>query len=240
MKPAASATQGNTFPACAFTLVELLVTIGIMGILAGLLFPALSRAKNHAVQTVDIGNLKQFTVATQLYATDNHEFLPWPNWGNNPGRVGWLYGINPSAPGTARFDIKQGFFWSILGNQKLYFCPMDNTNSPLFAERAQQLSSYAMNGAVVGYDRTNFPAARSSEMRADDIAFWETDERQPQYFNDGANYPQEGVSARHLNGAINASFGGAVTYVRLGAWYVQVYDVNKNSLWCYPGSADGR
>jgi len=240
MKPSALRTQAGAHRSGAFTLIELLVVIAIIGILAALIFPALSKGKNRAVETVDIGNLKQITVAMQLYATDNHEILPWPNWGNTSGRPGWLYIFNSSASGSAQFDLKRGFFWSTLGDQKLYFCPMDNTNSALFAQRDQQLSSYAMNGAVVGYDRANFPAARSSDMRAEDIAFWETDETQPQYFNDGANYPQEGVSARHLNGAINAAFDGSVTYVRLGAWYVQVYDTNKNSLWCYPGSPDGR
>jgi len=41
-------------------------------------------------------------------------------------------------------------------------------------------------------------------------------------------------------GHFNAAFGGSVGYIRLGAWYLQVYDTNKNSLWCYPNSADGR
>ena len=224
---------------CAFTLIELLVVIAIIGILAALLIPTVSRSKNRAVETVDIGNLKQFTVAMQMYATDNHEILPWPNWlsGDGPDRPGWLY-VSDAPHST--FDQKGGVFWPVLVNPKLYFCPMDNTNSPLFAQRMQKYSSYAMNGAVVGYDRTNFPPARTSDMRADDIAFWETDETQPMYFNDGANNPSEGVSGRHLNGAINAAFGGSVTYVRMGAWYVQVYDTNKNSLWCYPGSVDGR
>jgi hypothetical protein len=77
-------------------------------------------------------------------------------------------------------------------------------------------------------------------MKPDDVAFWETDEKDPSYFNDGANFPEEGVSGRHENGAINATFGGSVSYVRLGAWYVQVYETNKNSLWCYPDSPDGR
>ena len=117
---------------------------------------------------------------------------------------------------------------------------MDNTNSPLFSERDQQLSSYAMNGAVIGYFRTNFPPEKLTRMRPDDVAFWETDEKDPSYFNDGANFPEEGVSARHENGAINATFGGSVSYIRMGAWYLQVYETNKNSLWCYPDSPDGR
>jgi prepilin-type N-terminal cleavage/methylation domain-containing protein len=226
----------------AFTLIELLVVIAIIGILASLLLPALSTAKNNGVQMVDVSNLKQITTAMHMYANDNHDILPWANWvsGDNPGRPGWLYVLDPSAAGPARFQIQGALLWPMLRNQKLYLCPMDYTNTPLFSQRDQQLSSYAINGAIIGYDRTNFPAARLGSMRPDDIAFWETDETQPAYFNDGANYPSEGVSARHLDGAVDSAFGGSVKYIRLGAWYLQVYDTNKNNLWCYPGSPDGR
>jgi prepilin-type N-terminal cleavage/methylation domain-containing protein len=226
----------------AFTLIELLVVIAIIGILAALLLPVLSSAKTRAVEVVDIGNLKQFMTAAQLYVTDNQDILPAPNWlsQDHSGNPGWLYTLDPTASGPDEFQIQKGFFWPILLSQKLYMCPMDNTNTALFSQRDQQLSSYAMNGAVIGYDRTNFPAAKLGSMKPDDVAFWETDETDPSYFNDGANLPSEGVSARHNNGAINAAFGGSVSYVRLGAWYVQVYDTNKNSLWCYPGSPDGR
>jgi hypothetical protein len=88
-------------------------------------------------------------------------------------------------------------------------------------------------------NRTNFPATKLGNLRAEDVAFWETDEKQPKYFNDGANYPKEGVSTRHLNGAIHAAFGGAVGYIRIDTWYIAVDDANKNQLWCYPSSPDG-
>lgn len=226
----------------AFTLIELLVVIAILGILAALLLPALSSAKSRAVQVIDIGNLKQFMTATQLYVNDNRDILPAPNWlsQDRSGNPGWLYTLDDSASGPDAFKLQKGLFWPTLLSQKLYLCPMDNTNSTLFSQRDQQLSSYAMNGAVIGYDRTNFPAAKLGSMKPDDVAFWETDETDPSYFNDGANLPSEGVSARHNKGAINAAFGGSVSYIRLGAWYVQVYDANKNNLWCYPGSVDGR
>ena len=117
---------------------------------------------------------------------------------------------------------------------------MDDTNSPLFSQRSQQSSSYAMNGAVCGYMRTNFPVSKLSAFQPEDVAFWETDEKHPKYFNDGANFPKEGVSSRHLNGAINAAFDGSAGYIRIDTWYIDVADSNKNILWCYPGSPDGR
>src|ERR1035437_10244866 len=229
-------------PSSAFTLIELLVVIAILGILAALLLPTLSKAKSQAIQTIDINNLKQITTAVQMYASDNQDILPAPNWLSQDysGYPGWLYTLDPSASGPAQFRIEKGLLWPTLKDPRLYRCPMDNTNSALFSQRDQQLSSYAINGAVIGYFRTIFPAAKLSSMRPDDVAFWETDEQEPQYFNDGANVPLEGISARHLNGAIKATFGGSVSYSRLGAWYLLVYETNRNSLWCYPGSPDGR
>jgi prepilin-type N-terminal cleavage/methylation domain-containing protein len=225
-----------------FTLIEMLVVIAIIGILAALIFPALNSAKSQGAQTVDINNLKQIGTAVQMYANDNRDYLPAANWASQDesGYPGWLYTLDTDAKGPAQFQIEDGLIWPTLKNQKLYMCPMDVTNTPLFQQRYQQLSSYAINGAIIGYYLTNYPAEKLGNMRPDDVAFWETDETEPEFFNDGANVPSEGVSARHNNGAVKSTFGGSVGYIRLGAWYVQVYDTTKNNLWCYPESADGR
>ena len=76
----------------AFTLIELLMVIAVIGILASLLLPALSRAKAAAHKTVCLNNQRQIGIARQLYANDNDGFLVTGGDWNSPLCYSYLDG----------------------------------------------------------------------------------------------------------------------------------------------------
>ncbi len=82
----------------AFTLVELLVVIGIIALLILILLPALNQARRQAQQTHCISNMRQLGMALVAYVQDNHDWLPYYASGGEGHKFDdWIY-WQPSLP----------------------------------------------------------------------------------------------------------------------------------------------
>lgn len=133
-KPASN-RQSERFP-MGFTLVELLVVIAIIALLMALLMPALERAREQGKRAMCLNNLKQLTLAWNLYADDNEDKLvngatgysdtgpPQISWGDHWDEIAWVdVSFPPSDWDTVLQQIKAGALWPYAKNVKLYRCP---------------------------------------------------------------------------------------------------------------------
>ena len=235
----------------AFTLIELLVVIAIIAILAALLLPALASAREKASRTACVSNNKQLALAMHMYAADNNDSMPWPNWGNNYG-PGWLYkpfaGRPPELGRTNEAPyIEAGLYWPYLKDRRVYNCPLDRTNMVSWQKRVPKLSSYIMNGAVCHFGiLQNGRTYKLGAFKPAAYAMWEPEIRN---FGgvwgsngglDASQYPDrgEGIGRRHKKGAVIVGFSGHVHFIKYDD-FEREQKYKPGLLWCVPDSKTG-
>ena len=246
----------------AFSLVELVVVVGIVAVLVALLMPALSRARAEANRVACMSNLRQLLQAQLMYVAESRGHLTYPNWGHDRASadtvwpVGWLYAQGQLSDPPAPSDVKGGALFRYLGDARVYRCPLHPADAVSSSTGTDRLTSYIMNGAVCGYGTVGhkasepvrwMPSWKITDWRkpSEQILWWEAEEGDASSaggasWNDGSSYPRENLlSKRHGRGACVGHFDGSVGWMDRFDYIAELQRPGPNRLYCDPYRADG-
>jgi prepilin-type N-terminal cleavage/methylation domain-containing protein/prepilin-type processing-associated H-X9-DG protein len=252
-RPGTAESRRSPVARGAFTLVELLVVIGIIALLISILLPALGKARQQGVLIKCLSNIRSMQTAVHFYANENKQCVPAVNWGNGAttnGKVfaGWLYKTGQAFPFVnpiTNADLEEGSLWPYLKTYEVYRCPGHSPD--LILGKTDSVTSYLMNGAMNCFSLQKI--YRITQFTSDSACFWEADERNASNaFNDGSSYADESFvpaaagtaaayQARHGKHSTIGFIDGhaeAIEHAEILLRAAPEKNIKRNYLWCAP------